>query len=116
MPWVPLDIHYFQDAKIEAAAEEVGASALAVFSVLLCMAKGQAARGRVEFTWRSLGNATYLDRDDAVSAVRALVSGGVLSCPEESDRGAVLEFGRDAWDRWHDGFRKQTKREAAKSA
>lgn len=116
MPWVPLDVHFYQDPSIEAAAEDAGGGVLGTFAVLLAMAKAQAKGGKIEFTWRSLSHATYSSPDDAGVHVRALVSAGVLSCPESSDRGAVLEFDSAAWKRWNDSAMKAAKREAKKTA
>jgi len=116
MPWVPLDIHFYQDPDIEAAAEEAGGGVLGTFAVLLAMAKAQAKRGKIEFTWRSLSHATYLSPEDAGVHVRALVSAGVLRCPSSSDRGAEVEFDPKAWKRWNDSAMKAVKREVDKTA
>lgn len=37
MPWVPLDVHFYQDPSIEAAAEDAGGGVLGTFAVLLAM-------------------------------------------------------------------------------
>ena len=116
MPWVPLDVHFYQDPAIEAAAEDAGGGVLGTFAVLLAMAKAQAKGGKIEFTWRSLSHATYSSPKDAGVAVRALVSAGVLSCPESSDRGATVEFDPTTWRRWNDGAMRAARRKAEKPA
>lgn len=111
MPWVPLDIHWYQDAKVEAAGEQAGPIALAAFSVLLAMAKAQANGGRVEFTYRSLSHALFTERPAAEAAVEALVSAGVLSCPQVSAGGGVVAFNPEAWRRRNESMRKAFNRE-----
>lgn len=109
--WVKLDCHWYEDPDIEAATEEAGPVVLALFPVLLSMAKVQNDGGRVEFTWRSLGHSVFAQNGDAVHGIRALVSAGVLTCPEESERGGVLAFDPTTWRRWNDVVRKAEKRE-----
>lgn len=109
--WVKLDCHWYEDPDIEAAAEEAGSIVLALFPVLLTMAKTQNDGGRVEFSWRSLGHSVFAQNGDAVHGVRALVSAGVLTCPQESERGAVLAFDPQAWRRWNEAARKAASRE-----
>lgn len=108
--WVKLDCHWYEDPDIEAAAEEAGSIVLSLFPVLLAMAKVQNDGGRVEFSWRSLSHSVFAEKDVVIGGIRALVSGGVLTCPEESERGAVLSFDPDAWRRWNDAARKAMSR------
>lgn len=111
MPWFRMDIHWYQDPKIEAAAEAGGSLVLAVFPVLIAKAKAQADGGRVEFTYRGLSHELFATPRKVGDAIRALVSADVLTCPESSDRGAVVAFDPDAWRRWQDAQRKAASRE-----
>lgn len=110
MPWAKLDCHWYRDPDIQAAAEEAGSLVFSVFPVLLADAKAQADGGRVEFTYRDLSHALFAERESVAVTVRALVSAGVLSCPESSERGATLAFAPEAWRRWNDTIRKAESR------
>jgi hypothetical protein len=113
MPWVKLDCHWYQDPAIEEAAEQGGPVVLALFPVVLAMAKAQADGGRVEFSFRALAHALFTDQETILTAIRALVSAGVLSLPEASERAAVLAFDPDTWRRWNDAARKAVSRNGA---
>jgi hypothetical protein len=116
MPWFRMDNHWFEDARIEAAAEEAGPMVLAVFPVLLAKAKTQADGGRVEFTYRKLSEAMFAEWDQINPAIEALVSAGVLSCPHASERDATVAFDPMSWRRWQEASRKAASREEAKAA
>lgn len=108
--WAKLDCHWYKDPDIQAAAEEAGSLVFGVFPVLLADAKAQNDGGRVEFTYRDLSHALFADRDEVAAAVVALVSAGVLTCPQSSERGAELAFDPAAWRRWNDAVRKAESR------
>lgn len=110
MPWAKLDCHWYRDAEIQAAAEEAGSLVFGLFPVLLAEAKSQSAGGRVKFTYRDLSHALFADREEIAVTVRALVSAGVLTCPESSPHGAVLAFDPKTWRRWNDAVRKAESR------
>ncbi len=109
MPWVPLDIHYLDDHDIEAAAE-MSREALLVFPAVLAMAKAQSSGGEAEFTYRGLSHKLFSTPAQVTDGIRALVSAGVLSCPQESERGATVAFDPDSWRRWNDMQRKAASR------
>lgn len=117
--WFKCDNHWYQDADIQVAgdavrdaAETVGAVVFGVFSVLLAMAKAQNDGGKVRFTYRNLSHELCSDWDrDLRPAVEALVSAGVLTCPESSDRDATVAFKPDSWRRYSEVERKTAKRD-----
>lgn len=116
MPWFRLDIHWYEDPAIEAAAEEAGPLVLSVFPVLLAKAKAQQNGGRVEFTYRKLGQALFADWEEIRLAIEALASAGVLSCPDASEKSAVVAFDSTSWRRWQEAARKAASREEAQTA
>lgn len=110
--WVKLDLHWYEDPGIEAAGDEAGAIVFSLFPVLLAMARSQNDRGRIEFTFRNLSHSIFADTDSVVAGIRALVSANVLELPESSERGAVLAFDPESWNRWNETARKAQSREA----
>lgn len=116
MPWFRLDIHWYEDPAIEAAAEEAGPLVLSVFPVLLAKAKAQSAGGKVEFTYRKMSQALFTDWEQIRLAIEALASAGVLSCPDASEKSAVVAFDPASWRRWQEAARKAASREAAQAA
>ena len=108
MPWFALDTHYLEDPKVQHAGE-LTPFALSVFPALLADAKQRANGGKVEVVFRSLAFRLFISEEEASKAVRALVSAGVLTCPEVSDRSCKVEF--PAWRRWNERFRKAQQRE-----
>lgn len=110
MPWFRMDVHWFEDPDIEAAAEAAGPLVLSIFPVLLAKAKAQDDGGRVEFTYRKLSQALFAEWEEINPAIEALVSAGVLSCPDASERSAVLAFDPDSWRRWQEAQRKAASR------
>jgi hypothetical protein len=115
VPWLRLDIHWYLDAKLEAAGEAAGPLALALFPVLLAKAKSEMDGGRARFTFRELSNATFAKPPQVVQAVEALVSAGVLTCPQLSAVDGQVAFDPDAWRRWNEAERKAASREGGKS-
>lgn len=116
MPWFRLDIHWYLDAKLEAAGEKAGPLALALFPVLLAKAKSELDGGRARFTFRELSHATFAKPPQIVQAMEALVSAGVLSCPQLSDVDGQVAFDPDTWRRWNEAERKAASREEQKAA
>lgn len=116
MPWFRLDIHWYLDEKIEAAAEIAGGVVFALFPVLLAKAKAQADGGKVEFTFRSITRETFFEREQIEQAIEAFVSAGVLTCPQVSARGATVAFDSGSWRRWQEAARKAASREELKAA
>lgn len=116
MPWVRLDIHWYEDPKIEAAAEAGGPLVLSVFPVLLAKAKAQANGGKVEFTWRKFCVELFASQEEIQKAIDALVSASVLSCPQASALSAVVAFDPMSWRRWQEASRKAAAREEAQAA
>lgn len=116
MPWFRMDIHWYQDAGLEAAGESAGPLALALFPVLLAKAKAQMDGGRAKFTFRELKNATFAKPAQIVKALEALVSAGVLTCPQLSESGGTVAFDPDTWRKWNEAQRKAASREEAQSA
>lgn len=117
MPWFRMDIHWYEDPDIEAAAEEAAAKAgaagtavIAAFPVLIGKAKAEADGGRVEFSWRKLSKEIFADVDVTQRAVEAMVSAGVLTCPQQTERSATVAFDPDSWRRWQEAQRKAASR------
>lgn len=116
MPWFRLDNEWYADEEVEAAGVAAGPLVFAVFPVLLGMAKTQNDGGRVKLTYRKFGQALCTDWEQLNPAIEALVSAGVLSCPESSDLGATVAFDPDSWRRWQEAQRKAASRAEAKGA
>jgi hypothetical protein len=116
MPWFRMDIHWYEDPRVEEAAEVAGPMVLSVFPVLMAKAKAQNDGGRCEFTYRKMSQALFADWEEIRPALEALVSAGVLSCPDASERSAVVAFDPDAWRRWQEAARKAASREEVKAA
>lgn len=110
MPWFRMDIHWYEDEVIEAAAEKGGSLVLAVFPVLLAKAKAQDNGGQVEFTYRRISRDLFAEWEEINSAIEALVSAGVLTCPQASERSAVVAFDPVSWRRWQEAQRKAASR------
>lgn len=111
MAWVKLDTHWYADEDVEAAGEAAGPMVFVVFPVLLGMAKSQNKAGQVKITYRKFAEAVFGDWEELNPAVEALVSAGVLTCLDSSDRGATLTFDPDTWKRWNDTARKSEERD-----
>ena len=109
MPWFALDTHYLRDPKVQAAGE-LTPFAMSVFPALLAQAKQVANGGKVEVAFRDLAHDLFLSQEEAQKAVEALVSAGVLTCPQMSERCCVVVF--PAWRKWNDRFRKAQERGA----
>lgn len=107
MPWFALDTRYLRDPKVQAAGE-MTPFALSVFPALLASAKQEARGGKVEVTFRDLAHDLYLSKEQAEKAVQALVSAGVLSCPQVSEGSCEVVF--PSWRKWNDRFRKAQER------
>lgn len=114
MPWFRMDIHWYEDEDVEAAAEKAGPLVFAVFPVILAMAKTQNDGGRVKFTYRKFSEALFADWEEINPAVEALVSAGVLSCPQASERGATVALDPNSWRRWNEAARVAARREKKK--
>jgi hypothetical protein len=112
VPWVKLDTHWFEDEDVEAAGEVAGPMVFAVWPVLLAMAKAQNDGGRVKLTYRKFAQILFTDWEQINPAIEALVSAGVLSCPQSSARGATVALDPDSWRRWNEAARKAEAREA----
>lgn len=110
MPWFRLDNHWFEDELVEAAGVAAGPLVFAVFPVLLAMAKTQNDGGRVKFSYRRFATALCTDWEQLNPALEALLSAGVLSCPDSTDLGAVVAFDPDSWRRWNEAARKAASR------
>lgn len=116
MPWFPLDTHYYQDPKIEAAGA-MTPFAMSVFPMLLADAKQRADGGKVEVSYRKVSNSLFISEEEARKAIAALVEVGVLeavsapvpACPQLSEGSIRLVF--PAWRRWNERFRKASQRE-----
>lgn len=105
---------FVTDPKIERVGEECGAAGPLAAVALLCQAKIQNRGGRVEGTYRQLALYAHCTRDEAVSVLRALVSGDVLELENEDETSFEVFF--PAWAKWQDAFRKARKRAEEKSA
>lgn len=116
MPWFRMDIHWYEDPKIEFAAAEAGPMVFSIFPVLLAKAKAQADGGKVEFTWRKLTQELFAEEADVKAAINALVSADVLTCPQASALSAVVAFDPLTWRRWQESARKAASREEAQAA
>lgn len=114
MPWFPMDTHYLDDPKVQAAGEATP-FALSVFPALLAQAKLRADGGRVEFTYRDLAHRLYLSTEEAAKAVAALVGAGLLQIERQDDRSARAAFPSASWERWNSNLRKAQSR-ASKAA
>ena len=111
MAWVKLDTHWYADEDVEAAGEGAGPLVFAVFPVLLGMAKSQNDGGKVKITYRKFAEALFGDWEEFNPAVQALVSAGVLTCLDSSERGATLAFDPETWRRWNEAARKAEERD-----
>ncbi len=117
MPWVPLDTHYLEDPKIQAAGA-MTPFALSVFPALLADAMQRADGGKIEVSFRSLAFDLFISEDEARKAVAALLEVGVLeavsapvpTCPQLSDLSQRVRFA--SWRKWNERFRKSRQREA----
>jgi len=110
--WFKFDNHWYQDGEIQVAADSAGPLVYAVFPVLLAMAKAQNDGGRARFTYRDFSHALSGDWErDLDPAIQALVSAGVLSCPQATDLDATVAFKPDSWRRYSEAERKAAKRD-----
>jgi hypothetical protein len=116
VPWFRLDIHWYEDPEIELAASSAGGVVFAVFPVLLAKAKASADGGRVEFTWGKLARELYFEQTEIEAGIDALVSAGVLTCPQRSAWSARIAFNPASWRRWQEAARKAAAREEAQAA
>lgn len=122
MPWFRLDIHWYEEEKLEAAAESagrLGPLVLALFPVFLAKAKAQTERGKAgkaDFTYRLLAAEVFAPKKDIEAAIEAMVSARVLTCPHMSDRGATVAFNPSTWRKWNEAGRKAEERELRKAA
>jgi hypothetical protein len=117
--WIRLGVLWYEDEKLEEAAEAAGpagAVVIAAYPLLLAKSKVQKEHGLVEFTWRNLSQELFAGQAKVKAAIDAMLSAGVLSCPHRSKRGATVAFNREAWDRWQDSSRKASEREVPKAA
>ena len=108
MAWFAMSDQFVTDPKIERVGEECGPVGPLAAVALLCQAKIQNSGGRVEGTFRKLAHDAYCTRDEAVSALRALVSAGVLTLESEDDTSFLVSFPN--WRRWQEAFRKARSR------
>ncbi len=119
MLWIRLGVLWYEEEKLEEAAEVAGSAGsvvIAAYPVLLAKSKVQKEHGVVEFTWRNLSQELFAGRADVEAAIDAMLSTGVLTCPKRSSRGAIVAFNREAWDRWQDSARKAAEREMPRAA
>lgn len=117
MPWFKLDVHWYEDPEVElAAASGGGGVVFAVFPVLMAKAKAENDGGKVEFAWSKISYELRFEREEIEAAVDALVSAGVLTCPQRSALSATVAFNRDSWRRWQEAARKAERREELKAA
>lgn len=116
MPWFRLDIHWYEDPEVELAAETAGGVVFALFPVLMAKAKGENDGGKVEFAWRKLTYELRFKQGEIEGAVDALVSAGVLTCPQRSALSATVAFNPASWRRWQEAARKAAGREGVKAA
>jgi hypothetical protein len=123
MPWFRMDIHWYEDPKVETAAVQAtrvsgaaGTAVIAAFPVLMGKAKAEADGGTVEISWRKLSQEIFAGEDDTRAAIAALVSAGVLSCPVVSDTAATVAFDPMSWKRWQEAARKAASREGGQTA
>lgn len=115
--WFKCDNHWYQDEDIQAAGESAGPAVFAVFPVLLAMAKAQNDGGKVRFTYRDFSHALCGDWErDLNPAIEALLSAGVLSCPEATARAATLAFKPEPWRRYSETESRTARRDAAAEA
>jgi hypothetical protein len=113
VPWVPLDTHYLDDPKIQAAGS-MTPFALSAFPALLADAMSRADGGKVEVTFRSLAFALFISEDEAEKAVQALIDTGVLeamSRPVTRCHAKSQRVGFAAWSKWNARYRKARERE-----
>lgn len=110
MSWAKLDTYWYADEAIEIAGESAGPLVFAAFPVLLAMAKQQNEGGKVKISYRKFAESIFADWEELRPALDALVSGGVLTCPEASDRSATFAFDPDNWERWNETIRKAEER------
>lgn len=112
--WFKFDNHWYQDEEIQVAADSAGPVVYAVFPVLLAMAKAQNDGGNARFTYRDFSHALSGDWErDLNPAIEALVSAGVLTCPQSTDLAATVTFKPGSWRRYSEAERKAAKRDEA---
>lgn len=116
MPWFRLDIHWYEDPKIEEAAESGGGVVFAVWPVLLAKAKAENDGGKVEFSWKKLSGELLFTQKELKAAIEGLASAGLLTCPQASARSATVQIDKRSWRRWQEAARKAAKREEGDSA
>jgi hypothetical protein len=117
--WIRLGVLWYEDEKLEAAAEAAGSAGplvISAYPVLLAKSKVQKDGGKVEFTWRKLSQELFAERTEVKAAVDAMLSAGVLTCPQRSARGATVAFDELAWRKWQDSARKAAERQERKAA
>lgn len=116
MPWFRLDIHWYEDEKLEVAGELVGPLAFALYPVLLGKAKAQHDGGKAEVNFRLLAQELFTTKLKVKAAIEALVSASLLTCPQASARSAVIAFDPKVWRRWQEADRKVAGRGGKKTA
>lgn len=116
MPWFRLDIHWYEDEKLEIAGELAGPLAFAMYPVLIGKAKAQCDGGKAEINLRLLAQELFTTKPKIKGAIEALVSAKLLACPHLSARSAVVAFDPITWRRWQEADRKAIGRAEEKTA
>lgn len=116
MPWFRMDIHWYQEEKVQEAAEAAGGVVFSVFPVLIAKAKAQANGGKVEFTYRLFATELFSTEAEIEQAIDALVSARVLTRPQASAKAATVAFDKRTWRRWQESARKAEGREVEQTA
>jgi hypothetical protein len=116
VPWFRLDIHWYEDEKLEVAGELAGPLAFAMYPVLIGKAKAQLDGGRAEVNFRLLAQELFTTKPKVTAAIEALVSAKLLTCPQASARSAVIAFDPIVWRRWQEADRKAAGRGEAQAA
>jgi hypothetical protein len=116
VPWFRLDIHWYEDEKLEVAGERAGPLVFALYPVLIGKAKAQHDGGRAEVNFRLLAGELFTTKPKVKAGIEALASAKLLTCPQLSARSAVVAFDPVTWRRWQEADRKAAGRGEAKAA
>lgn len=96
MPWVPLDIHYYCNPRIQAAGA-MTPFALSAYPALLCAARNRGVTAGAKLPVAELATMLHLSEAEAKAAVEALIAVGIAKpLRYHTDEQVHVAIGRSA--------------------
>lgn len=112
--WFSMSTQFLTDPKVEDLGEKFGPSGPLVIVALLGRAKIANDAGRVNCSFRTLGNEAFTDRAEVREILIVASESGLVEIEDLADAEVSLRF--PAFRRWQDAGRKADEREAKKPA